>query len=177
MKSTHRAACAIALFAAGCFNSAQPAADAGVLAPCSDLSPGTALVTTTNGGGASQPVPSGGEVGAGIYRLVSSIYYPSTTCTIAPVATRLRAMPSSATSGTLDIATATGTGDNLSETVSYTASGTSLSVRIDCLAPDPTGLRGNNSQISFSATAAEIRLSKSTPTCGTSVDTYALDRV
>jgi hypothetical protein len=175
MRPTHSASCAIALLATGCFNSANLPADAGVLVPCNDLSSGTALVTTTSAGATSAPVPSGGELGAGLYRLVSSIYYPSTACAIANVATRLRSNPATATTGTIDIATSTASADTLSETVSYTASGASLSVRIDCIAPDPTGLRGNSSQISFSAGGTAIQLFKSTASCGTSVDTYALE--
>jgi hypothetical protein len=82
-------------------------------------------------------------------------------------------VPSSATEGTIQILTATAAGDTLSESASYTVTGTSPSVRIACVTPDPAGLRDSSVQIPFNATPTQLQLYKST--CGNSVDTYALD--
>lgn len=173
MTSPWRGICAVFWLAAGCFNSAPRVGDGGAtVVACNDLSTGGAVVEASARTG-SAPVATGGALTAGLYHLVGSTYYPAPTCTVTGVATRLRAAPSSATEGTIQIVTATAAGDALSESVSYTTTGTSLSVRIDCVTPDPGGLRGSSVQIPFSATPTQIQLYKST--CGTSVDTYALD--
>jgi uncharacterized phage protein gp47/JayE len=162
--------------AAGCFRSAPRAADGGAtVVACNDLSSGDAVVEATSAQIADPPVAAGGAMAAGLYHLSASTYYPAPACTVTGVATRLRASPSSATEGTIQIVTATAAGDRLGESVSYTTTGTSLSVRIDCISPDPGGLRGSSAQIPFSATATQIQLYRSTPPCGTSVDTYLLD--
>ena len=177
MTTPARGTCVVILLATGCFNSAKgSASDAASPIACNGLLVGDLVVEATSAGTPDVPVAAGGEMPAGVYHLVSSVYYPGPTCTVVGVATRLKSAPSSATAGTIEIVTATAAGETLSESVSYTVSGTSLSVRIDCILPDP-GLRGSNAQIPFNATAAEIQLFKSTPPCGASVDTYQLDGV
>jgi hypothetical protein len=177
MTSPARGTCAVVLLAAGCFNSAKrSASDAASPTACNELALSDLVVEATSAGTPGVPVAAGGEMPGGSYHLVSSVYYPAPACTVVGVATRLKSAPSSATAGTIEIVTATAAGDTLSESVSYTVSGASLSVRIDCILPDP-GLRGSNAQIPFNATAAEIQLFKSTPPCGASIDTYQLDGV
>jgi hypothetical protein len=142
---------------------------------CNDLSAGAAFVEATSAQTADPPVAAGGALAAGLYHLSASTYYPAPACTVTGVATRLQVAQSSATDGTIEIVTATAAGDTLSESVSYTIAGTSLSVRIDCITPDPGGLRGSSAQVPYDATATQIQLYRSTPPCGTSVDTYLLD--
>ena len=184
MKSPQRGTCAVAwLLAAslaGCFNSAARSPDAGAPVSCNDLlPPSDSVVEATSAGSSDVPVAVGGEMPAGLFHLVSSLYYPAPRCTVAGVATRLKSTPASSPSspGTIEIITASAGGNTLSESVSYTVSGTSLTVRIDCISPNPAGLAGSGALIPFNATANEIQLYKATPACGASIDTYQLEGV
>jgi len=179
MKSPCRETCVAVLLAAGCFNSAKrSASDAAGPIACNDLLPlGDPVVEATSAGTPEVPVAAGGQMPAGLYHLASSTYYPAPACTVVGVATRLSSRPTSSTVGTIEIVTTTAAGDTLSESVSYSVSGASLSARVDCISPNVAGLSGSTLQIPFTATAQQIQLYKSTPTCGAGIDTYQLDGV
>jgi hypothetical protein len=165
---------------AGCFNSAGPSPDAGGPVTCNDLlPPSDALVEVTSAGSSDLPPATGGELAAGLYHLVSSLYYPAPSCAVALLSTHLKVMPSSspppAREGTIEIVTATSAGDSLSESVRYIVSDSALTIRIGCISPNTGGLAGSGARIPFNATASEIQLYQSTPGCGASIDTYRLD--
>ena len=168
--------CALPMGTAGCFRSA-PASDAGALdaAACSSLSPSTVIVQAESAGTDSPPPASGGALMAGAYHLMSSVYYPSSGCSTTGLATSLRVTLASTSTGTIDTLTTTA-GGSVSESISFTSSGTSLTLRLDCISPDPTGLGSTAAIIPYSAgDDGTIRLTTASPTCGTSIDTYVAD--
>jgi hypothetical protein len=129
-------------------------------------------------GNATAPAPTGGALADGSYHLTASSYYPSLStlagCAVDPITTKLIVSSSSATSGTLQSATLTSAGFFISESTSYLMNDTSLSARIDCIAPDPTGLVGNAFQIAYSATPTELQIYASGD-CGNHIEVYDLD--
>jgi hypothetical protein len=171
----------VLLAGGGCFHSAPSndgnldgAAGEILSGGCNNLSPGSTIVDATNSGGAAAPTAAGGSLAAGIYHLVSTIYYPDASCAsgVASVATTLRVVTEAGSSGTLETLTATAAGDAVSESVRFTSIGSSLSLRLDCVIPDPSGLQGATAQLPYTATATELDLYRSAPTCSLAIDTY-----
>jgi len=121
------------------------------------------------------PAATGGALAAGDYHLLSSVYYPATTCAPSPLATSLRVTLASASTGTIETVTTTATGDSVNESVHFSTSGALLMLRLDCVRPDTTGLSGTAAVIPYTADAGMISLTSVTPTCGTSIDTYVVD--
>jgi hypothetical protein len=169
---------ALVMCAAGCFNSTSPS-DAGAVdaATCSNLSPSPVTVQPQSSG-TTDPVPpaTGGTLVAGNYHLVSSVYYPSATCSTIGISTSLRVTLSSPASGTIDTLTTNTAGGIVAESIRFTTSGASLTLRLDCISPDSTGLGSTAAIIPYSVgDAGTIQLTTASPACGTSIDTYALD--
>jgi hypothetical protein len=142
---------------------------------CNGGDPGPLFVQSTDSGISPAPAALGGAITDGSYHLTSTVYYPANGCTDPGVATQLTIMTSAAGTGTLQTTTATGAGDFIGESVSFTINATSLSVRIDCIFPDLVGLRGSSAQIAYSASPTEIQLYGSSGSCGDRVDVYSLD--
>jgi hypothetical protein len=169
---------ALLMCAAGCFKGTS-SSDAGAVdaATCSDLSRSTVTVQPQNLG-TTDPLPqaTGGALVAGDYHLVSSVYYPSATCSTIGVSTSLRVTLSAPASGTIDTLTTDTAGGSVAESISFTASGAALTLRLDCISPDPTGLGSTAAIIQYSVgDDGTIQLTMASPACGTSIDTYALD--
>jgi hypothetical protein len=169
---------ALLMCAAGCFKGTSPD-DAGAVdaATCSNLSP-SAVTVQPQSSGTTDPVPqaTGGALVAGDYHLVSSVYYPSANCSPTGVSTSLRVTLSSPTSGIIDTLTTSTAGGSVAESISFTTSRASLTLRLDCISPDPTGLGSTAAIIPYSVgDDGTIHLTTASPACGTSIDTYALD--
>jgi hypothetical protein len=168
---------ALLMCAAGCFKSTSPS-DAGAVdaATCSDLSRSTVTVQPQSSGTEPVPQATGGALVAGDYHLVSSVYYPSATCSTAGVSTSLRVTLSAPASGTIDTLTIDTAGGSVAESISFTTSGAALTLRLDCISPDPSGLGSTAAIIRYSVgDDGTIQLTTASPACGTSIDTYALD--
>lgn len=142
---------------------------------CNAGDPGAAFIQPTDSGISPAPNPLGGALTDGSYHLTSTLYYPAGGCSNIGVATQLTVVSSASGTGTLQTATATTAGDFITESVSFTIKTASLSVRIDCIYPDPIGLHGSSAQIAYSASPTEIQLYGASAACGNRIDFYELD--
>ncbi len=141
---------------------------------CNAVQAGNTFIQPADSGNATAPAPTGGALTDGSYHLTSSAYYPAASCAFDPISANMVVTSSSPTSGTMQTASLTSVGYFVSESTAYEINDTSLTTRIDCIAPDAFGLLGNAAQISYSATPTEIQIYGSGG-CGNRIDIYDLD--
>jgi hypothetical protein len=146
-------------------------ADAGP--PCNNVVNGAPFVTPVDDpdGGATPPEAVGGTLASGTYYLTSSTYYPSSSCTpFSPTATTLVITAASANDGVLDLASGTAT-EAFTESISYSASGTSLAVQLTCINPALVSA-GTSNTSPYSATPTTFAYYLPNSSCGYHVDVY-----
>jgi hypothetical protein len=123
------------------------------------------------------PAPTGGAIVSGTYHAVSATFFPEGDCAYidedSAEAFVITALTES--TGTVEAAGKSASGDELHASLRYALQDSSASVQLTCPAPEAGA---GSAAIAFSATASEIRLSvaKALPTgepCGTLVTVLA----
>ena len=122
-------------------------------------------------GGASPPPAAGGTLASGTYVLTSSTYYPSSTCTSwEPTAVTWVVNATSDTAGTFQLSFGTAA-NAITETLSYTTDGTTLTSLLTCETADPCSV-GSTAMVPYSATPTSLTIYLLNGACGAHVDLY-----